>query len=159
MKAAQDFGKNTLKDPWKNLLAASSPELKLVAITFAELQEARHQADYDLSRPLSHAEASDLVQRAENATAAWKAIRKSGLRSRSYSLEVRVFLAALLVHNNVSRRCQCGRMYRGQETMLAARSGVVQVLSDNQHAAKPAAFHGHSGFLTLLSPNLMGVQL
>lgn len=102
-KAAQGIGASNPAKPWKSLLGAPSPELKLVAVTFVDLQQARHQADYDLSRPLTRAEALDFVERAERATAAWKHIRKTKSGSTSYSFEARVFLAALLVHDQVSR--------------------------------------------------------
>jgi hypothetical protein len=102
-KAAQGFGAGNPAEPWKLLLATPSPELKLVASTFADLQQARHQADYDISHNLTRAEAIDLVERADAATAAWKSIRKDNPGDRSYSLEARVFLAALLVHDQVSR--------------------------------------------------------
>jgi hypothetical protein len=102
-RAAQGFGKGTLADPWKSLLAAPSPELRLVAGTFVDLQEQRHQADYNLGRPLIRTEAIDLVERVEAAIRAWMAIRKAGAASKSYSFEARVFLAALLVHDRVPR--------------------------------------------------------
>ena len=54
---------------------------------FVELQEARHQADYDLAHRLTRTEVIDLVEQVERATAAWKSIRKTQPRSKSYSLE------------------------------------------------------------------------
>lgn len=103
-KAAQGFGAASLADPWKPLLPSPSPQLMLVAGAFVDLQQARHQADYDHSHRLTRAEAIDLVERAEDATAAWKVVRKTPPGSKSYSLEVRIFMAALLVHDQVSRR-------------------------------------------------------
>lgn len=102
--AAKGFGTGKLAEPWKPLLAALSPELVLVARTFVDLQQARHQADYDVGRPVTRTEAADLVERVGAATAAWKSIRKTKRGSKSYSLEARVFLAALLVYDQVSRR-------------------------------------------------------
>lgn len=101
--AARGFGAANLADPWKPVLAAPSLQLALVAGTFVDLQQARHEADYNPGRRLSRAEAIDLVERADAATAAWKSIRKAPPRSRSYSLEARVFLAALLFHDQVHR--------------------------------------------------------
>ena len=101
-RAAQGFASGNPAEPWRSLLAAPSPELKLVASTFVDLQQERHQADYDLGRPLTRTEAADLLEGVEAATAAWKALRKT--RSRSYSLEAKGFLAALLLHDSVSRR-------------------------------------------------------
>jgi hypothetical protein len=39
--------------------------------TFVELQDARHDADYDHARAWRRNEANDLVQRAERALEAW----------------------------------------------------------------------------------------
>lgn len=91
-------------ETWRPLLDKPSPQLKLIATTFVELQEERHQADYDPARRLTREEATDLVERVEAATKAWVSIRKSGPTSKAYSLEARAFLAALLVHDQVSRR-------------------------------------------------------
>lgn len=103
-KAAKGFGGGNLAEPWKSLLATPSPQVQLVAGTFVDLQQERHQADYDLGRPLTRTEATDLVERVEAATAAWKSVRKVAHGSKSYSFEAKVFLAALLVHDWVSRR-------------------------------------------------------
>lgn len=103
-KAARGFGAENPAEPWKSLLATPSAQLKLVAGTFVDLQQERHQADYDLARLLTRTEATDLIERVEAATAAWKAIRKTAANSKSYSLEAKVFLTALLVHDQVSRR-------------------------------------------------------
>lgn len=103
-KAARGFSAGNLTEPWKHLLPTPSNELKQVAQTFAELQEARHQADYDVGHSLTRAEAVDLVERAGDAIAAWKSVRMKSAGSRSYSLEARVFLAALLVYDQTSRR-------------------------------------------------------
>jgi uncharacterized protein (UPF0332 family) len=102
--AAQGIGAGNPAAAWRRLLAAPSPELKFVAVTFVDLQQARHQADYDPGHRLTRSEAVDLVERAEAATAAWKAIRKTQPGARAYSLEARAFLAALLVHDQVARR-------------------------------------------------------
>lgn len=103
-RAAKGIAAGNLAEPWKMLLATPSPKLTLVARTFVDLQQERHQADYDLGRPLTRAEAIDLVERVEDATTAWKIIRKLNPGSKSYSFEARVFLAALLLHDQVSRR-------------------------------------------------------
>jgi hypothetical protein len=59
-RAAQGFGAGILAEPRKSLLDAPSPELRLVAGTFVDLQQERHQADYDFGRPLIRTEAIDL---------------------------------------------------------------------------------------------------
>ena len=48
-----------------------SADLAKVAETFVELQDARHEADYDHARGWTKQEALDLVRRAEEAFAAW----------------------------------------------------------------------------------------
>jgi hypothetical protein len=103
-RAAQGIGAGKLAEPWKQLLAEPSPQLRLVAGTLVDLQQARHQADYNVGGRLARAEAVDLVERVEAATAAWKSIRKANAGSKSYSLQARVFLAAILVHDQVARR-------------------------------------------------------
>lgn len=103
-KMARGIAAGNPAETWKPLIAKPSPELRLVAETFVELQEGRHDADYDPARRLTRAEAIDLVERAEAATKAWTAVRKMGPRSRAYSLEARVFLASLLVGDQASRR-------------------------------------------------------
>jgi len=102
-KAAKGFRAGNLAEPWKHLLDAPSSELKRVANAFFELQEARHQADYDVGHSLTRAEAVALVDQAEIATASWKALRRSSSGSRSVSSEAKVFLAALLLHDKASR--------------------------------------------------------
>jgi hypothetical protein len=102
--AAQAFSAGELPASWKALLAVPSSDLKFVARTFVDLQQARHQADYDLSHPFTRAEAIDLIERVEDAVAKWKSIRKAQPGAKSYSVEARVFLAALLIYNQTSRR-------------------------------------------------------
>jgi hypothetical protein len=50
------------------------PELHTVARNFIELQQHRHRADYDNSRPWSRNEALDVLKLATDAFAAWRAI-------------------------------------------------------------------------------------
>jgi hypothetical protein len=68
-------------------------ELRQVAAAFVQLQEARHEADYDLGRRFSRSEVRDLIDAAERATAAWGRVRKTQ--------QARVYLAALLVYDRV----------------------------------------------------------
>ena len=53
------------------------PDLKIVAEAFVDLQEARHMADYDLSRAFRRAQAKDAVRQAKNAFDAWKRVRNT----------------------------------------------------------------------------------
>lgn len=69
------------------------PEITNVAKVFVTLQEARHEADYNLSRRFTRAEAQQLVSRADQAFADWRAVTANPAHS-----EVRdLFLAALLL--------------------------------------------------------------
>jgi uncharacterized protein (UPF0332 family) len=52
-------------------------DLKTVAGTFVKLQQARHEADYDLSRSFRRQEALAFVQSARQAFAAWERLRKT----------------------------------------------------------------------------------
>ncbi|MDE0256309.1 MAG: hypothetical protein OYG32_16070 [Rhodospirillaceae bacterium] len=53
------------------------PDLVALARTFVDLQQARHEADYDLARRFNRNEALDLADRAQAAMADWRRIRKS----------------------------------------------------------------------------------
>lgn len=65
----------------------------LVAQSFRELQEARHDADYDVLRTFSRSEALGLVEQAQEAFACWKDTRKTP--------HARLFLVALLVQEQI----------------------------------------------------------
>ncbi len=52
-------------------------KLRNVAQTFVDLQQARHEADYNLALTLSRKAARDLVQRTQRAFNSWELIRKS----------------------------------------------------------------------------------
>lgn len=65
------------------------PDLKLVASSFLNLQEARHEADYDLSRTFSRQEALGLVESARQAFEAWSRVRRTD--------DARVYLASFLL--------------------------------------------------------------
>ncbi len=55
---------------------------------FVALQEARHEADYDLAADYTRSEALDLLEQARAAFLAWRSVRISD--------EANVFLAALM---------------------------------------------------------------
>ncbi len=61
------------------------PDLKSVANTFVSLQQARHEADYDLSRTFRKQEALDFIKLARQAFEAWERVRKTD--------DARVYLA------------------------------------------------------------------
>ncbi len=53
------------------------PDLKSVANAFVSLQQARHEADYDLSRTFRKQEALDFVESARQAFEAWERVRRT----------------------------------------------------------------------------------
>jgi hypothetical protein len=66
--------------------------LRSVAIAFVDLQEARHEADYNVERSYTRGEAKVLVDLAEAAFAAWGQIRKDDL--------ARIYLSCFLVYDD-----------------------------------------------------------
>ena len=72
---------------------AVQPELTRVAATFVDLQQARHEADYDTTRRFTRQDVIDLVDRAEQAFRDWNTVRKS--------VQADVFLAGLLAFGNM----------------------------------------------------------
>lgn len=71
------------------------PELLRVAKRFNQLQESRHEADYDTTAVLTRTEALQRVDAAEDAFAAWQAIRSVP--------NATVFLAALMLQRQWRR--------------------------------------------------------
>jgi hypothetical protein len=67
------------------------PELRQVANAFAELQDARHDADYNLATTFARIDVLQKVDLAEQAFAAWRVVRAEPHAS--------VFLAALLLQH------------------------------------------------------------
>ena len=67
-----------------------------VAQSFLDLQEARHTADYDLSRTFTKRAAEDLVEQVRRAFDAWRRVRKEPV--------ARAFLICLLSYNRLTRR-------------------------------------------------------
>ena len=72
---------------------AIQPELTGVAATFVDLQQARHEADYDTTRRFTRPDVIDLVDRAEQGFRDWATVRKS--------VQADVFLAGLLAFGNM----------------------------------------------------------
>lgn len=68
-------------------------ELISVATAFVELQQARHEADYDTGRRFTRQECIDLVKQAEQAFADWQKVRQT--------LQADTFLVALLALKNM----------------------------------------------------------
>lgn len=63
------------------------PEVRMVANAFVSLQQARHEADYDLSRTFRRQETLEFVQSAGKAFATWDRVRKTD--------DARLYLACL----------------------------------------------------------------
>jgi hypothetical protein len=71
-------------------------DLRLTAKAFVGLQEARHEADYDLSRRFARAEVNDLIADTRDALQCWSAVRTSEA--------ARLYLAALLAGERLRGR-------------------------------------------------------
>ena len=70
-----------------------TPELKSVASAFVDLQQARHEADHDVSREFTRKECLDLVSRVQVAFSDWSKVRRT--------LSADVFLVALLAQKQM----------------------------------------------------------
>ena len=72
-RAAKSFAGGTLPTIMDSAMnrAAVSADLRLVALAVVDLQETRHEADYDLSKRFSRSEVHDLIKIAETATSTW----------------------------------------------------------------------------------------
>jgi hypothetical protein len=66
-----------LRPFWTPMSVANATGMRLVAQTFIDLQDARHDADYNVSVTFSRHEALNAVARAENAFNAWRRLRSS----------------------------------------------------------------------------------
>jgi hypothetical protein len=66
-----------------------------VAAAFVELQEARHEADYNLDRSFTRLECNNLVARSEQAFATWQTVRADPV--------ARAYLAAMLLWKKWNR--------------------------------------------------------
>jgi len=70
--------------------------LQEISRAFIRLQEERHRADYDLSRPFSRVEAAELVELAGTAIASWPAIADDDA--------ARLYLVLLLTWKSLEQR-------------------------------------------------------
>ncbi len=90
----QAFARSTPPKRLETLLSPRlAPGLVSVASAFVDLQEARHQADYDVARDLTRADCLSLIQKAETAFFAWK--------SERVSMDAKVFLTSLLLYDRL----------------------------------------------------------
>jgi hypothetical protein len=68
---------------------ATPADLKIVANAFVDLQQARHEADYDLARTFRRREVLDLIRSVRQAFQAWERVKKSD--------DARVYLGCFLL--------------------------------------------------------------
>jgi hypothetical protein len=74
------------KNAWKSLFPGTvPPDLIYVAQTFVELQLARHEADYDLTRDFTRAEVQVMIAQVQQAMQVWPNIADHPL-TRAYLL-------------------------------------------------------------------------
>ena len=94
-QVAQQFSSNGLSPKLIPGLNGQTlqPQLVGIASSFVDLQQARHEADYDRARRFTRREVLDLVDQAEQAFADWKVVRKS--------IQADTFLAGLLAFRNM----------------------------------------------------------
>jgi hypothetical protein len=70
-------------------------DLQALAATFLALQEARHEADYNVSRTFTRLEVMNLVSRVDQAFRLWRALRTDPA--------ARMYLASLLLWKKWNR--------------------------------------------------------
>jgi hypothetical protein len=88
-KVCREFAAPNLRPPLSDLLGKSaSIDMQTVAVSFIDLQSARHSADYDLRYRLSWGEADEFIGIAADAIAAWNRIAPSS--------ESNIFVLSLL---------------------------------------------------------------
>jgi hypothetical protein len=71
------------------------PEISMVAKAFIDLQQNRHEADYDLSQAFDRVRALTLVEQSREAMLGWRKVRNRP--------NANVFLATLLLRNRWNR--------------------------------------------------------
>jgi len=81
--------KSTFSDPKRKPII---DKLRSIAGTFVDLQQARHEADYNLRKSLTRSEAGALVELAEKAFSDWNGIRNDDL--------AQIYLACFLVFDH-----------------------------------------------------------
>ncbi|MGV3720826.1 MAG: hypothetical protein ACO1SX_07940 [Actinomycetota bacterium] len=94
-EAAQGFARQNVSPKIRPALGTLSvqPQLIAFAAAFVDLQQARHEADYDTARRFTRRECLDLVNQAEQAFLDWDNIRRS--------LPADVFLVAMLTQKQM----------------------------------------------------------
>jgi hypothetical protein len=94
-EAARGFSSGTVSERIRPALdgALIQPELRRLSSAFVELQQARHEADYDLLRSFTRAEALDLLDQADQSFRDWDTVKGT--------IQADVFLMSLLVLNAI----------------------------------------------------------
>ena len=104
-RTAKSFqsGENALPSHLKAPFGGTAPQLPIeierVATAFVELQQARHTADYDLSKSFTRGEARTFVGQADSAFTDWKTVATMPLHTDTCEL----FLAALLLGERLKK--------------------------------------------------------
>ena len=96
MKAvARQFAANQLSPKLEPALDNLSLQAELVRVaqTFADLQEHRHRADYDMARPFTRLEARNVAENARGAFSNWDVVRNT--------VQADTFLVGLLSFDNL----------------------------------------------------------
>ncbi len=92
-RVCSEFASSTLNKPLSDLLDEGvSQDIQTLAVSFIRLQEARHNADYNLDYQLTWGQARDFVQSAISAIGAWERTANSEERS--------IFILSLLLWKN-----------------------------------------------------------
>lgn len=73
MKTASQAFAGSSKNPWASLFSIPLG-LATIAQTFVDLQQARHEADYDLTRTWGRSQVETLIARAEHAISLWGSV-------------------------------------------------------------------------------------
>lgn len=86
-RACQPFAAGNLPDHYRAVAGTTPPvvpnDLRTVAEAFSELQQTRHEADYNVAGTFNRPDTLGYVQRAQDAFEAWQ--RAAGSRSRPSS--------------------------------------------------------------------------
>jgi uncharacterized protein (UPF0332 family) len=78
-KASRSFSGGTLPQKYVGVIGGQPLPLALrnVANAFVELQQARHEADYNVAKSFSRAEVRSLIDQAEQAFQDWQTVRRT----------------------------------------------------------------------------------
>ena len=94
---AENFSRGNLPAKIRSGLDGRVPQPKLVSVAeaFVNLQQARHEADYNRARRFTREETLDLYAEARQAFADWNTVRRT--------VQADAFLVALLAYNDMRK--------------------------------------------------------